>query len=245
MHRLPPPRSAPADVEVFQLEFDLETPASNADLGVLGEDERERAAKFRKLEDRIRFVVTRAALRRLLGERLRRSPSALCFQAGPYGKPLLRDGVGLEFNVSHSGGFALIALSRTGAVGVDIERRDDAANVASLATLTLSPSERAAGDVGVDAFFERWVAKEAVLKALGLGIGEHLQALSVWPRPDAPGQYALIHAEEDWSGVGAWALDAAPGYAAALAWAPHGARSAAASASGSVIGSEQVIPRQT
>lgn len=245
MHRLRLPRYVPEDVEVFRLDFDLASPASSADWAVLGDDERERAAKFHRHDDRIRSIATRAALRRLLGERLHREPGALHFDAGPYGKPLLREGAGLEFNVSHSGGFALIALSRAGAVGIDIERRDEALDVASFASLVLSPGERAAGEGGVETFFERWVAKEAVLKALGLGIAEQLQALSIWPRSGAGEEYELRHATEDWSGVGAWALDAPPGYAAALAWAAHGARRAAMSASGSTSGSEQIVPRQT
>ncbi|PWB81699.1 MAG: 4-phosphopantetheinyl transferase [Methylocystaceae bacterium] len=221
LHRLRLPRYVPEDVEVFRLDFDLVNPAPSADWAVLGDDERERAAKFHRHDDRVRAIATRAALRRLLGERLHREPGALRFDAGPHGKPLLREGAALEFNVSHSGGFALIALSRTGAVGVDIERRDRAIDVTSLASLVLSPDEQAAGEGGVDAFFERWVVKEAILKALGLGVAEQLQALSVW-RPGAAEEYELRHAEEDWSGVGAWALDAPPGYAAALAFAKRG-----------------------
>lgn len=219
MLSLPLPRSLTADVEAFRLDLDLVGPASDADWAVLSGDERERASRFFKHEDRIRSIATRAALRRLLAERLRREPGALRFTAGTYGKPLLQDAEGLEFNVSHSGGFALIALSRSGAVGVDIERRNETADVVGLARLTLSASERAAvGALGAEAFFERWVVKEAVLKALGLGIAEQLQAFSVWPGAGERA-YELRHAQEDWSSLCAWKLDAPSGYAAALALA--------------------------
>jgi 4'-phosphopantetheinyl transferase len=239
LHALALPSEAPAGIEAFRLDLDLEAPWREADWAVLAEEERARAARFVRHEDRVRAVATRAALRRLLGERLASDPATLELGAGPYGKPTLAEGAGLDFNVSHSGAFALVALSRVGAVGVDIERLDEAADIAGLASLALSASERARG-VDQAGFFELWVVKEAVLKALGVGVAAQLQAFSVLPRGAA---YELRHDTEDWSTLRAFRLEAPPGYAAALALGP--ARSALASASGSTIGSEQVVPRQT
>jgi len=200
-------------IEVMRLDLDLAAPWDDADWGVLTAEERERALRFLRHADRLRMIATRAALRRLLGERIGVAPADLRFEAGLYGKPRLAIG-GLEFNVSHSGGHALIALAEHLPVGVDIERVDETADVAGLASIALTPQERDAIDVA--GFFERWVAKEAALKALGLGIGEKLQAFSVWP-----GQgdlYELRHAETEWGDLRAARLEAPPGYAAALAW---------------------------
>lgn len=208
-------------IDITRLDFDLVAPWSEADWDTLSVEERERALRFLRHEDRLRMISTRAALRRLIGERLGVEPAALRFDAGAYGKLGLA-GAGVFFNVSHSSTCALIAVSRHWDVGVDIERADRTVDVAGLSSIALTREERE----GIDAagFFERWVAKEAALKALGLGITEKLQAFSVWP-----GQgdlYDLRHIEADWGDLRVARLEAPPGYAAALAWKTPSARGA-------------------
>jgi 4'-phosphopantetheinyl transferase len=200
-------------IEVVRLDLDLAAAWIDADWDVLTSDERARALRFLRHEDRVRMIATRAALRRLLGERIGAAPAALRFEAGPRGKPRLVD-AGYEFNVSHSGAHALIAISPHLPVGVDIERIDETADVAGLASIALTADERVSLDRA--GFFTRWVVKEAALKALGLGIAEKLQAFSVWP-----GQgdlYDLRHDEAEWSDLRAARIEAPQGYAAALAW---------------------------
>lgn len=200
-------------IEITRLDFDLAAPWSEADWDALSAEERERALRFVRHEDRLRMISTRAALRRLLGEKLGADPAALRFDSGAYGKLGLA-GAGLFFNVSHSGACALIAVSRHWDIGVDIERADRKVDVAGLSSIALTREERE----GIDAagFFERWVAKEAALKALGLGITEKLQAFSVWPGQDD--LYELRHAEAEWGDLRVARITAPPGYAAALAW---------------------------
>lgn len=202
-------------IEVVRLDLDLAAPWAEADWDLLTAEERERALRFLQHEDRLPMIATRAALRRLLGERIGVAPSALRFEAGPRGKPRLAGG-GYEFNVSHSGAHALIAISPQVHVGVDIERIDETADIAGLASIALTADERVSLDRA--GFFERWVAKEAALKALGLGIAEKLQAFSVWPGHGD--LYDLRHGETEWGDLRAARLEAPQGYAAALAWSP-------------------------
>jgi len=222
--RLPDP--LPAGIEVFQLELDLVAPLSYADWALLSEEEGRRALRFHKHDDKVRFVATRAALRRLLGVRLRCRPQTLGFVTNPYGKPRLEaacsSNPAICFNVSHAGRFALIALSELAPVGVDIERRDPHCDVSELSLQTLSALERQLSDDRCVDFFECWATKEAVLKALGLGVAEHLQRLSVL-RPESAGEacYDIRH-EGPWPRVNALRLDSPPGYAATLAWQADG-----------------------
>ncbi len=73
-------------IEVLRLDFDLAAPWPDADWNVLNTEERGRLALFRH-EDRLRMVSTRAALRRLLGEKIGADPATLRFTAGRYGRP--------------------------------------------------------------------------------------------------------------------------------------------------------------
>ncbi|NMG36148.1 4'-phosphopantetheinyl transferase superfamily protein [Azoarcus sp. TTM-91] len=223
MQALPLPETVPAGLEVWMLNLDLAAPLAAGDLALLSQDEQARASRYRRHADRLRAVSGRAALRRLLGARLRRSPSMLRFTANRHGKPTLQEG-GAAFNLAHSGECVLIALAgddTLDAVGVDVERHDDSLDFSALAAYAFTAEERAAlaetPHAPTAAFFANWAAKEAVLKAVGVGIAEHLQALSI--RRGADGRLDGAHAVRGWPRLRGQALSPLPGYAAAVAWA--------------------------
>ena len=93
------------------------------------------------------------------------------FETGANGKPLLAGAAAdWGFNLSHAGAYAVAALARGAAVGVDLESTARKADIERLGERVFSESERAlvrAG--GRAAFFELWSQKEALLKALGCG----------------------------------------------------------------------------
>lgn len=220
MRRLLLPEAAPYGIEVWLLELNLQAPLSDSDLNLVSEDEYTHALRFRRHEDRVRSITTRAALRKLVAAQTGSSPQSLCFITNCYGKPRLRDEPEIEFNVSHSGRFALIALSAIGEVGVDIEYRNHSIDAKSLDAYIFSPLERRTGLSAAGCFIEHWVAKEAVLKALGLGVSEHLQTVSILPF-EGEGYY-VTHDKPEWGELSAWRIEAPEGYAAALGYAPPG-----------------------
>jgi 4'-phosphopantetheinyl transferase len=215
MQRLPLPETVPSGVELWLLKMNLQTPVPHSDLFLLSEDEHAYASRFRRHEDQVRYVATRAALRRILASRLKLPPDVLRFVTNRHGKPSLQDDAGIEFNVSHAGCFALIALSTSGQVGVDIEYRDRGIDAKSLGAYVFSPLERESGLITDEDFIERWVVKESVLKALGEGISEHLQTISILPGKGKC--YRIEHDRPEWAGIQAWSIEAPDGYAAALA----------------------------
>ncbi|WP_225980924.1 4'-phosphopantetheinyl transferase family protein [Paracidovorax avenae] len=237
----PLPPEVPPALRAWRVPLHLEAPIPAADWAVLSPAEADRASRLRQPADRVRSACTRAALRRLLGERLGLPPQDVPLAAGAHGRPALagplgRDGrVGrerLDFNVSHSGEYALIALAEgPWTVGVDVERCDafgaqGLADPASLESLVLSPRERAAPYAARPDFPTLWTVKEAVLKCLGLGVAEHLPHVCVERREAAGGRggvEVVLEGPLQNSAVQACVLAAPPGYAAALAWAAAGA----------------------
>jgi 4'-phosphopantetheinyl transferase len=177
----------PDDVLVFRL--DVSGPAVASDLATLSQDERERAARFRHDRDRDRFVTTRAALRRLLGQDRGISPTAVRFTEAGRGKPVLVPDTGRRFSVAHAGGHALVALADR-PVGVDIELvRPDAWDPA-MAALVLSPVELAwvrEHDDPDRAFFRCWTRKEAFVKLGSAGLVDGLRRLTLTPHAGIPG----------------------------------------------------------
>lgn len=163
---------APA-TRVWRVDLDAALPT--AWLTWLSAEERERAARKVRADDRRRFEAAHAALRLLLGEVLNVSPQNIGLRAGPYGKPCLAGGGRCSFSLSHSGGVALVAIARDAAVGVDIEQRRAIPDAMALASAHFAPVERdelaRQPDAGRDdAFLRAWTRKEACLKAIGYGL---------------------------------------------------------------------------
>jgi 4'-phosphopantetheinyl transferase len=204
-------------IEAWRLDLDLDAPLADADWIILSDLEKAQNLKLHRHEDRIRHAVTRATLRLLLGRAVGRAPQELLIVPDAFGKPQLQSEGSVEFNVSHSGRFALIALSKTNAVGVDIEQRSKDLDVAGLSKFALSSKERESLS-DADAFVERWVLKESILKALGLGIAEHLQATSIERAVGGNAFYEARHPTFDMRAVKACLLEAPEGFRAALAW---------------------------
>ena len=166
-----------AGVEVCLVAIDLLASLDAPQLSVLDDDERARAARFLRREDAMRHAATRAALREALGTRLGRPAREFRFARDDAGRPRLADAFDaqLDFNVSHSGAFALIALSATRRVGVDIESRRARFDWRAVARSVFGPRETEYLEslpdaLQNDAFYDAWTAKEALVKALGTGI---------------------------------------------------------------------------
>jgi len=149
----------------------------------LSEDERGRAGRFISQRDHVRFVLAHAGLRAVLSRYLGIGPDVLELYRRNAGKPSLTRELGgqpaITFNMSHAHGRALIAVSKGQEVGVDLERIRSDVEVTKLSERYFTPSEHATimqstQEQHAAKFFRYWVAKEAVLKAQGVG----LQALS-------------------------------------------------------------------
>lgn len=162
--------------------IETEAPLRAVDWALLSPCERARAAGFATPQLAHRYAGAHVALRRILGAELGLAPERLEFICNPWGRPIL-PGAGLDFNLSHSGGFALLAVSRCGAVGADIERTTDRPPY-EITPQVLSPIEQSFLDQRPaserpGAFYRLWTRKEAVAKALGRGLDTDVVSLDV------------------------------------------------------------------
>jgi 4'-phosphopantetheinyl transferase len=149
---------------------------------ILGEEEQQRANRFKHELDRQRYFASHAALRIVLGHFLERPPQDIEFAQEAFGKPCLKAAPALHFNLSHSGKIALIAVSRASPVGVDIEAIETVAEPLPLSQLA-EPERLALSVLGPAArriaFIRCWVRKEAVLKGVGHGLSHGLKDICV------------------------------------------------------------------
>jgi 4'-phosphopantetheinyl transferase len=165
--------------EVHLWIVDLGT-AADATWQLLNAAERARAASYLGAADRARFAASRAALRRILGRYLGADPATVRFDTGPGGRPVLagelgQQALGLQFSLSRSASVALVAVS-AGPVGADVEAIDARDGLADLAAARFGPTEAACITSGgcagspLRSFYRHWTAREAWLKAIGVGL---------------------------------------------------------------------------
>lgn len=212
---------------------------------VLNAQEMSRANRFVHADVRRRFIMCRSQLRHLLAQELDIAASEVTFRYERWGKPqlALTSRPPLHFNVSHSGESALIVVAQV-PVGVDLELINERTQIRALASQILSDRERLVWQklppLQQEASTWRlWVCKEALLKAMGLGIAEGLKQVSLPlplppPLPSDGEQFSpehidgalQMHLEDDgtcrqnhWIDSRAWRLqllDSFPGFQAAV-----------------------------
>jgi len=145
----------------------------------LSEDERGRAARLIRQQDHVRYVLAHGGLRRVLSRYLGIGPYDVVLSHSEAGKPFVRGELGgqsaITFNMSHAHGRALIAVSKRQEVGVDLEKVRSDVEVAKLSERYFARSEQdtimqSTQEQRATRFFRYWVAKEAVLKAQGIGL---------------------------------------------------------------------------
>jgi 4'-phosphopantetheinyl transferase len=211
-----PPETVSLDdneVHVWRSELDLSKAESTILARTLALDEQERAARFRFTRDRERFIVARGLLRNILARYLDQNPAKLQFCYGPFGKPALASSSrvdGLRFNVSHSHGFALYAVSLHRELGIDLECARTDFPLESIAKRFFSPEENDAlysvpRMLKFEAFLNCWTRKEAIVKARGGGLSLRFDRFSVSLMPGEP--VALLKAEDNSEEASRWRLE--------------------------------------
>lgn len=189
-------------------------------------DEAERAKRFVHEKDRKHFIVGRGILRNILGKYQNINPDKLIFSYAEKGKPELivaQNNQNLQFNISHSNGIALFAITIIGDVGVDLEYCKQRIDTLSIAKRFFAQEEVAElmklpKDQQIKGFYNIWTCKEAFIKALGAGLFQQLDQFVVNVVIDSPAQ--LLSWQDNPTEVKEWSLfnlDLIPEFAAAIA----------------------------
>ena len=202
--------------EVHAWVVDLDSPATNW-LQCLNAAERDRARRYLSPRDGARFAASRAALRVILGSYLSASPAALRFGTRAGGRPVLvaPGPGGLEFSQARTAGLALITVS-LGPVGADIEEVRPHPGLADIVATRFGSAEAACiaggcAGTALASFYRHWTAKEAYLKAIGIGLAG-LAHTAV----DCSRGPAIRFRGRPVSGLRLWLPDVSPGIAAAI-----------------------------
>jgi 4'-phosphopantetheinyl transferase len=211
LRTLPAPDPA---IALWLCDLEREPASVDAFAACLSAVERTRAMRFGTALLRNRWIVGRATLRLLLGSATGIDPAEIRINRGVRGRPELIGPRQLDFNVSHTGGMALIGIAHglrpEARIGVDVERVDRRVNADGLSRKFLTDHERAMlAPLGADerrkVFLRLWTCKEAMSKATGDALSAPFRRLDVQllpglallagPPPYAPAHWRLIAAD--------------------------------------------------
>lgn len=182
----------PDTLDIWHCDLEPDEERLNACRQLLSVDEIERAERLKFDEKKQEFIVTRACLRQVLSSALSCAPQELEFVRNQQGKPQLSERFAdnrLEFNLAHSHGRAVLAVTSGAPTGVDIEMLRYGTDYMGLAKRFFSDDEQQAllelsGEQQRRAFFACWTRKEAFVKAVGTGIGYGLDKFTVPVSPE-------------------------------------------------------------
>lgn len=186
----------------------------------------QRAARFDQPADGARFLEGRAFVRLVLGSYMGvPAPREIRFESELDGKPRLRDAPGaLDFSFSKSPGLCAVAVATGARVGLDVELETRLRRMRRALLRALSPQDAShptyKDGKDLETLLENWVVKEALLKAVGLGLSRDPGQIYLG---DGFGQESFLwraeSADPDF-GDSSWtvtSLSIAPGYVTALA----------------------------
>lgn len=166
------------DVWITHLDRHIEPHLLQAYQRLLSDQERARLNRIRFEADHFAYLVSRALVRTVLSRFVGIDPAELCFGAGENGKPYLNINAlpfpALSFNLSHTRGMAVLAVSCCRAVGIDVESVEREAPL-GVAVRNFARSESTALFASSTAtqsmrFWRLWTLKESYVKATGRGL---------------------------------------------------------------------------
>jgi len=161
--------------------------------------------------------TARSAERLVLSRYLQVTAADLRLTREPSGRPFV-EGRRLDFNISHSGKWVVLAVATPGPVGVDVERMDAHRDLNAIATRYFAPHEaETVSKEGAPAFYRFWTAKEAALKSTGAGIAGGLEETLLRPGQGKAGDVLLPNGTV----LNLQHFPVAPGYLGAVAWKGH------------------------
>ena len=156
---------------------------------LLSDEEKLKSEAIRNEQARSLYCLRKGLTRVILGRTLQTNPAEITFGRTSTGKPFISNhNSNFRFNISHSKEYLFIGIIENRDIGVDIEKINPKLQHSLLAEGVFSPFEKTLYNNydslhQLRSFYKAWVQKEAISKALGVGISMGFDLLSVHINP--------------------------------------------------------------
>ncbi|API86775.1 4'-phosphopantetheinyl transferase family protein [Francisella uliginis] len=181
-------------VDIFLLKIAENT--NSIDLDIIPTSQILEIKKYRFENDRNKRLLARSFLYNYLKFKYQIDNFALKYNQ--HQKPLLEANENIDFSISYSKEYVMVAVSDKYSIGVDIEFVDTKINHQDLINIIMHPMEisyyKQLSKEGerLDFFFEVFNVKEAVIKGLGMGLYFDVTSINIL---DIPGFSNFINEE--------------------------------------------------
>tara|TARA_R110002110_G_scaffold415800_1_gene656291 strand:+ start:47776 stop:48507 length:732 start_codon:yes stop_codon:yes gene_type:complete len=172
---------------------------------ILSHEEKSIAEKFVYEKDFQRYCVSHILLRLVLEKYLNADASSIKFKINKWHKPYLKNNP-LVFNLTHSNEVAIIAISRSGLLGVDVEYVKPTYSKELISSFMNFAEQqyfkRLDSTEQIKYFYKCWTCKEAFIKAIGLGMSFPLK--NIQTHINVQNKMEILHinsnqfSHEDW-----------------------------------------------
>lgn len=184
------------NIDLFCIRISEELESLNSCYSILSLGEKKKADRFYFKKDSDSYIISHGFLRNILCDYIPFSAKEILFKTNPFGKPGIIDVQNInevKFNISHSGDYCLIAITRYNEIGVDIEKIRDIKEYMKLAERFFSSYENSIiKDIEeakkLHCFYTIWTQKEALIKASGEGLSF---GLSHWSSQFRQSNYSI------------------------------------------------------
>lgn len=178
-----------SDTEIFTVDINrISRTEFDAAYFSMSEKRRKKCDGLKFQSDKDLCVAVDMLLREVLSERMGVLSEDLIFDADDKGKLYLVNG-NYQFNVSHSGDIAAVAVNKKKAVGIDVEKIKPVSSVVAKRVFSPYDIKFVFGQDTIPAgkitdretlvrFFKVWTYKEAFVKMTGEGITDNLNECS-------------------------------------------------------------------
>ncbi len=149
----------------------------------LSDIEKERAKNFVNNNLSDKYIISHGLLRFLLSIYTKNHPKNIYYKFNAFNKPYFENSMGIEFNISHSKDYIAFIISLKDQVGIDIEWKNPSVNIEKLKGVILNPLEinyfrTVSSKNKLEIFYNIWVKKEAIIKAIGEGCAYNIQNIN-------------------------------------------------------------------
>lgn len=147
-------------------------------LSYLTEEEIIKSKDYKSEIAKINYLVSRAILNLTLKGLLEKGINDLIVKRDKNNKPYLENTIGLKFNISHTEGLVLLAISKR-EVGIDVEKINFKFEFKDILENCFTRDEIINIDNNIISFYRYWTAKEAYLKCDGIGLIRNLKEIEI------------------------------------------------------------------
>ncbi|MHA1984746.1 MAG: 4'-phosphopantetheinyl transferase family protein [Candidatus Hodarchaeales archaeon] len=171
------------EVHIWTVTLSNQVVSTDEIKSILSYSELRKIDEFNVVSDKERYTYYRGLLRLILSKYLTIQPEKIIINISEKGRPFIKDS-DINFNISHKGDFAVVAVTKNCEIGIDVENLDDNVNYFRLIERFFTVDEKKNFNILRPSsqrilFFRIWTMKEASGKALGEDIVSSFNKFSI------------------------------------------------------------------